>query len=85
MVVVVSPTQNGARSSLFTADLKGWAQLEWGTGGSTQIIRAFEASKPPLLKIVECGPRPEALQVMFGSKVGLTLGQYDRNANDAVQ
>ncbi len=85
MVVVVSPTQNGACSSLFTADLKGWAQLEWGTGGSTQTIRVFKASKPPLLKIAECGARPEALQVMFGYSVGHTLGLYGRNANDAVQ
>lgn len=45
VVVVVSPTQNGARSSLFTVHLKGWAQLERGTGGSTQIKEAFAALK----------------------------------------
>lgn len=28
-----------------TVDLKGWAQLEWGTGGSSQIIRSVTATK----------------------------------------
>lgn len=32
VVVVLSPTQNGAHSSLFAVDLKGLAQLEWGDG-----------------------------------------------------
>lgn len=50
-VVVVSPTQNGARSSLLTEDRRAGLNSNGGTGGFTQIIRGFTALNPLLSKL----------------------------------
>lgn len=59
VVVVVSPTQNGACPSLFTVDLKGWTQLEWEDGwiypnnsGPCRVVTHF------WWKTQKCSPRP---------------------------
>lgn len=59
---VVSPTQNGARSSLFSSDLKGRTQLEMGDGWVSANNSAPEEFKIDFVgkakpRPVHCGPR----------------------------
>lgn len=61
VAVVVSPTQNGAPSSLFTAEPKGWAQLEMGDGwvdanNSALVDFKMGSVAKPEPWPVSCGP-----------------------------